>query len=592
MYIAPNSTIELFKDLKLDNGYSNTMYFANESLQNTFFINNRYRVLDNYSYQRKDIGVIRVEGAVSALFDVNYLRFRNTSFENKWFYAFVTRVEYVNNSTCNMYYTIDVIQTYMFDWTLHQCLIDRQHSTTDVAGDNLIPEGLELGDYINHSTGNIWTPEASQDEYSYLICVGLNETMYRDIIDESSPAHTGEYAGPWIDDSAYFEMVAYQFTAIAYLKCDQGGDGNPIAIIDYLNNNNAIESIVSIVFCPKSFSLSGTTHNSPRTISKPTALNGYTPVNKKLLTYPYCYLDVYNDQNEHEELRFELFSNSNCTFNMYDVVSATPEVMLYPTNYNNISMSPETGLSVSGFPQIPFYNDAYKAWQALNYDQMAVSRQITAQEVAFTKQGLGISQNQLGVNSVVTGANQFLNAIGGMGSAAMGGGLAGLTGGVMSMATGAINIMGTAANYGFETQKNDLASSRAEYDIYALKLRQSADESRARNLPNTPHAGSGSSAVATDTKGYWYNIKSIRYQYALRIDKYFTMFGYAQNIVAVPNIHARQYFTYVKTSGSCVSGSIPQDDRKIIDTVFDRGIRFWTDYTKFEDYTVNNAILT
>ena len=85
---------------------------------------------------------------------------------------------------------------------------------------------------------------------------------------------------------------------------------------------------------------------------------------------------------------------------------------------------------------------------------------------------------------------------------------------------------------------------------------------------------------------------SIRAQYARRIDKYFTMFGYAQNKVAVPNIHARQYFTYVKTVGSCVSGYIPQDDRELIDTIFDRGIRFWTDYTKFEDYSVNNAILT
>ena len=89
----------------------------------------------------------------------------------------------------------------------------------------------------------------------------------------------------------------------------------------------------------------------------------------------------------------------------------------------------------------------------------------------------------------------------------------------------------------------------------------------------------------------WYNIKTIRRQYAERIDKYFTMFGYAQNIVAVPNIHARQYFTYVKTTGSCVSGSIPQDDRETIDTIFDRGIRFWTNYDYFENYTVNNAII-
>ena len=570
MYIAPNSTIELFKNLKLDNSYANTMWFANASAQNTFFVNHRFTQLNDYSYQRKDIGVIRVEGTVSSLYDVNYMRFKNTSFENKWFYAFVTRVEYVNNATVNMYYTIDVIQTYMFDWQLQQCLVERQHSTTDVAGDNLIAEGLELGDYINSSADDLWNPLASIDEYSYLICVGLDQDMYDEIVEDNE----------WVDDSAYFELVANQFTAIAYLKCDQGGQGSPIDIIDYLNANNAIDSIVSIIFCPKSFSLSSTTHNVNKTINKPTSINGYTPANKKLLTYPYCYLDVYNDQNEHQELRFELFSTSNCGFKLYDIVTATPEAVLYPINYNAISMSPETGLSISGFPQIPFYNDAYKAWQALNYDQMAVSRQITAQEVAFTKQGLGISQKQLTTDTLVSEFQQGAGVAGNLLKADLAGALSAGAG-----------MVGTGFNYMYGTQKNELAGTKAEYENYALKLRQSADESRARNLPNTPHAGSGSSAVGTDTKGFWYNIKTIRRQYAERIDKYFTMFGYAQNIVAVPNIHARQYFTYVKTTGSCVSGSIPQDDRETIDTIFDRGIRFWTNYDYFENYTVNNAII-
>ena len=567
MYIAPNSTIELFKNLKLDNSYANTMWFTNVSAQNTFFVNHRFTQLNNYSYQRKDIGIIRVEGAVASLYDVNYMRFKNTSFENKWFYAFVTRVEYVNNVTVNMYYTIDVIQTYMFDWQLQQCLIERQHSTTDVAGDNLIAEGLELGDYINSSADDLWNPLASNDEYSYLICVGLDQDMYDYIVEEKE----------WVDDSAYFELVANQFTAIAYLKCDQGGQGSPI---DIINASNAIDSIVSIVFCPKSFSLSSATHNISRTINKPTALNGYTPTNKKLLTYPYCYLDVYNDQNEHQELRFELFSTANCGFRLYDIVSATPEAVLYPINYNAISMSPETGLSASGFPQIPFYNDAYKAWQALNYDQMAVSRQITAQEVAFTKQGLGISQKQLTTDTLVSEFQQGAGVAGSL-----------IKGDIAGALSGGAGMVGTGFNYMYGTQKNELAGTKAEFENYALKLRQSADESRARNLPNSPHAGSGSSAVGTDTKGFWYNVKTIRRQYAERIDKYFTMFGYAQNIVGIPNIHARAFFTYVKTTGSCVSGSIPQDDRETIDTIFDRGIRFWTNYDYFENYTVNNAII-
>lgn len=567
MYIEPNSTIELFRDLRFDNSYSNTMWFANASAQNEFFMLNYYLRYNSYSYQRKDIGVIRIEAPISSLFAVNYMRFKNTSFENKWFYAFVTRVEYINNITCAVYYTIDVIQTYMFDWTLHQCMIERQHSTTDVVGDNLIPEGLELGDYINSATGSLFSPDSALDNYSYLICVGVTESAYNVL---------KQYA----DESAYFQLVAYQFAAIAYFKCDQGGDGSPVDILDYLNENNQIDAIVSITFIPKSFSLNEVTHSRDFNINKPTGLNGYAPINQKLLTYPYCYLDVYNDQNEHQELRYELFNTASCNFKMYDIVSANPEAILLPQNYNNITESPETGLSLSGFPQIPYFNDAYKAWQAMNYDQMAVSRQISAQEMAFDKRGLRISQQQLGVNSILTGAQQGIGAIQ---SAAMGN--------IGGAASGIVGITGTLANYQFGTQKNELANSRAEYDYYSVLLRQSADESRARNLPNSPHVGSSASAVSTSMKGFWYNLKSIRYQYAERIDKYFTMFGYAQKKVDVPNIHARQYFTYIKTNGSCISGLIPQDDREIIDTIFNRGIRFWTDYSHFEDYTVNNAII-
>lgn len=572
MYIAPNSTIELFKNLKLDNSYANTMWFANASAQNTFYVNHRFTQLNNYSYQRKDIGVIRVEGTVSSLYDVNYMRFKNTSFENKWFYAFVTRVEYVNNATVNMYYAIDVIQTYMFDWQLQQCLVERQHSTTDVAGDNLMPEGLELGDYINSTVNAIYRPVSTiSNEYCYLICVGLDDASFERIED----------AG-WTVGSANCEMVSNQFSALAYLKLDQSGENDDLReLLADLNDDNKIDSIVSITMIPSEFTLSSSPHEEYHSVAKPTLINGYTPVNKKLLTYPYCYMDVYNDQNEHEELRFELSTSSyGMRFKLVCVTSPSPEAVLIPQDYDGHSTAPEHTIVMGGFPQVPYFNDAYKAWQALNYDQMAVSRQITAQQAEFTKQGIGISQKQLLTNTMFSEGQQAINAFGQFAK----GNFAGALGTTVGM-------VGSAVNYGYEDDKLRLGSEKAEYENYALQLRQSADESRAKNLPNSPHVGSSSSAVSCLQKGFWYNIKTIRRQYAERIDKYFTMFGYAQNIVAVPNIHARQYFTYVKTTGSCVSGSIPQDDRETIDTIFDRGIRFWTNYDYFENYTVNNAII-
>ena len=61
----------------------------------------------------------------------------------------------------------------------------------------------------------------------------------------------------------------------------------------------------------------------------------------------------------------------------------------------------------------------------------------------------------------------------------------------------------------------------------------------------------------------------------MKIDKFFNMFGYAINKVGVPNIHARSRYTYIKTNSSNVTGSIPSDDKDIINEIFNKGIRFW-----------------
>ena len=569
MYIAPNSTIELFKNLKLDNSYANTMWFTSYAWQNTFFSNHRYTQLNNYSYQRKDIGVIRVEGSVASLYDVNYMRFKNTSSEDKWFYAFVTRVEYVNNVTVNMYYTIDVIQTYMFDWTLNQCLIERQHSTTDVAGDNLIPEGLELGDYITDQHGILW----EYQYYSYLVAVGCNNTWFEAIRSSTTPQYCTR--------AMFVGKTNGLYSGVAFFIIDPVNSTGLPFLLERMNADHMIDAVLSITMIPTVFSFGSDATLTTFAMDKPIRLDAtYTPVNKKLLTYPYCYLDIYNDQAEHQEYRYELFSTANCQFDGYSIISSTPEAIMYPKNYNRSTKNPDYSLSISGFPQVPYYNDAYKAWQALNYDQMAVSREIAAQQNQFNQHGIDIAQRQLGTNTALNAISSGASALGSI-----------LQGNLLGAVSGGVGVASSVLNASYESQKNDLSRERSEYDVYALQLRQSADESRAKKLANTPHAGSSSTAVATETKGFYYNYVSIRRQYAERIDKYFTMFGYAQNIVAVPNIHARQYFTYVKTTGSCVSGSIPQDDRETIDTIFDRGIRFWTNYDYFENYTVNNAII-
>ena len=172
MNIVPNSKIYLLRNVPLDNTYTDTMWFENASSQWTHF---KTRADTNgvaftaQTYQRKDIGVIRLDVSADTIYDCNYLMFQNTNYGSKWFYAFITRVEYVNNAVSYVHYELDVMQTWMFDYTLERCVVLREHSATDQIGDNLQPEPVDLGDLVTHS----WTvdPYISDDEYGVLICM-------------------------------------------------------------------------------------------------------------------------------------------------------------------------------------------------------------------------------------------------------------------------------------------------------------------------------------------------------------------------------------------------------------------------------------
>ena len=84
---------------------------------------------------------------------------------------------------------------------------------------------------------------------------------------------------------------------------------------------------------------------------------------------------------------------------------------------------------------------------------------------------------------------------------------------------------------------------------------------------------------------------TVRADYAQRIDSYFDMFGYKVNVVKTPSIHNRSLWTYVKTVGCLIDGAMPADDETAICKIFDNGIRFWTDPTKFGNYSYTNTPL-
>ena len=153
MVITPNSKVKLIKNpLKLDS--NNEITFTNATYQYNYFTSLAKLEFDNLTYVRKD-GVLRVptdETGVGTTYEkllqYNFCMYQNTAFGNKWFYAFITDIIWINPSLTEIKLETAYFQTWQFDLVYADSFIEREHVNDDTIGKNTIPEGLETGEYI------------------------------------------------------------------------------------------------------------------------------------------------------------------------------------------------------------------------------------------------------------------------------------------------------------------------------------------------------------------------------------------------------------------------------------------------------------
>ena len=337
MYIAPNSVIRVLKDCPLDNTYDHSIYFGSRNAQTDYFIGLTKYIFTEQTYQRVKRGYMRVGRKAEDLYDCNYIMFQNTSFGNKWFYAFITSVEYVNNEVSEIQFEIDPLQTYWFDFELEECFVEREHSVTDGIGDNLVKEDIGYGDYT-------YGEEQKSGVFS----------EWKIVLAYSVKANGQTLVpGKMYGGNKVFGQTAY-FVATA----DETGAG---AIYDYLQEADLLNnpgSVDAIFMLPTAFVKSFTKNEIPivdaNSVPKyQTSINGYTPRNKKLLCYPYNFMRVDNQQGETLDLHYEYFHNPHCQFRIVADVSTTPTFTLIPYSYNNLNgeKNPHETITLSNAPQ-------------------------------------------------------------------------------------------------------------------------------------------------------------------------------------------------------------------------------------------------
>ena len=150
----PSTSLKILRGIPWDRNYQNLRKFSS-SAQQLEYMNGKvlFNLGDDFGYITKENNAIRVEKSQGELLGADYIMYKNTGYRNKWFFAFITKIEYVSDGTSYIYYEEDYYQTWMFEMTFGQCFVEREHSATDNIGDNTVPEGLETGPYV--TAGNV-----------------------------------------------------------------------------------------------------------------------------------------------------------------------------------------------------------------------------------------------------------------------------------------------------------------------------------------------------------------------------------------------------------------------------------------------------
>lgn len=621
--IIPQGEIYLLKSVPLSPDYHNTYWFQTRTVQTNYFQGAFTKLsFTKQYYQRKNRGWLRVQTQYINITDVSYMMWRNQpatalnqatvvrpGYENKWWYAFVDKIDYVNDNVVEIHYTLDVIQSYMFDVTYEDTYIERMTQEADVAGDNLIDEEIPIGDYAYaqsaeltfHKDGTAYTNRALSYGMRPIVAATCNMD-YKDSTDgaQITSQETGN------------GMVNGCLMLDPYYDIEMGQQPSQTAMKKWLDEmpGEKYGAVLGIVMMPQVFREAvsdGNTGLATGTVGKlvsasitvPTTLGSYTPKNKKLLTYPYNALMINSSDGTSQVFAYEMFINLPIRFKLDYVYTYPVQGVLYPLNgYKMQTNSYYRMPYCMPLPQLPtctWSNDTYKAWAAMNTGYTALSIAGSILDMGTVIGGALLGGMMGGTEVLAAGAGRMpvsgtgLIPYGTEGAADVPITISGSTGGIGGMSdiakqVGGMRLVGDLVNIG-----------RNLINVHNAKIQPDSFNGSASNL----------ASVVSGMYGFNWCQRCVREDYAKQIDDYFTMFGYRQNRIMTihhnitpsdsnPNtsLHNRTRFTYIKTSNMDVKGAIPADDKELYCSIFNNGIRFWSDTTGIGSYVATNSFIS
>ena len=292
-------------------------------------------------------------------------------------------------------------------------------------------------------------------------------------------------------------------------------------------------------------------------INKPSTINGYTPKNNKLFTYPYNFMIMANNNGTSNVLKYEKFNHSSCYFSIVGVPVVGGSVKCVPTDYEFSGLNEENSIPAGRFPTLNWTKNNYAEWLRLNALNMNVGI------------GLGLAQIGTGIVSNLAGAGSFSQKIGEQR----------LKGNVEAWNKSTLDYSGSLGGILGGIEKiGGIMLENYQHELIA--------NSSVGNVNN------GDINVSHHKMGFFFYHKSIKREFAKIIDEFFSMFGYKVNEVKLPNITGRLNWNYVKLLNPNIEGTeIPESELNEYKSQLENGITFWHNPQTFRDYSQSNNIV-
>ena len=491
------------------------------------------KTISTYTYQRLD-GSIDVEGNPEEYYGYNYVMFQNANFGNKWFYAFVTNVTYKNASTVNLKLELDYVQTYMFDYSIKPCFVEREHVNSDGIGEHIKDEGIDPGEL----------------KCTYSAIDNDNMDCYMVVASAVEPLKDGTYVNNGGDQ---YMGVTSGTSLSVFLTIDQFK-----SFMQALSDNGQQDAVSQVYMCPRAAipnivaksngwgywvdAASPTPSDEKNYNLGFTTLDGYTPKNNKMYCFPFEYAEVTNFTGASQQLRLEFFGNpGTVSLQRTGGCDANSRLAYIPTNYNGVNRFVEGAVYLDKYP-------------TCNWVYQAFANMLGASEVNTP---WGFSYNSMSQAPYV---NSFIDSTQNIIGSALSLDIPGM---LNSAVNGAQDLTNTFANF-----------------------------SKASRTPNTSRGGTNSTTALVNYGTYTMGIRkyTCRAEIARQIDDFLSVYGYKVSIVKTPNITGRKSWNYVKTVSANMGGNVPANYLRAFNQLLDSGTTFWhTD--DVGDYSQDNAII-